>query len=34
MRYSSDWGQAIIAAAVSSSIITGLFYLYNWAVGL
>jgi hypothetical protein len=33
MRY-SDWGQVIIAAVVSSSVITGLFYLYTWSMSL
>jgi hypothetical protein len=27
-----DWAQLIAAATVSSSIVTGLFFVYTWAV--
>lgn len=27
-----DWAQLIAAAAVSSGIVTGLFFIYSWAI--
>jgi hypothetical protein len=30
----SSWKNALLGALVSSSIVTGLFYLYTWSAGL